>query len=275
AALNLSVEQAAESAIRLANANIVRAIQLVSTERGRDPRDYVIVPFGGAGPLHATMIAADLGVDSVVVPPNPGVISAYGLLASDYVKHESLTLKLRLDEEAPARVGRGFDALCESLLLQFREMGFEPPLEWTFGVDMRFVGQAFEVTVGFDADAIAKLTREDMERRFVDEHHRVFFHGEASNRVVEIICLRLAACKRLAEIPKLARDTSETGAIAEAPLFADGRWGACTRLAAGSLGPGQTVEGPALLQGLTATILVSAGWRGTLDGQDNLVVTRG
>ena len=83
--LGMTVEAAADSAVELANANIVRAVQLISTERGKDPRDYVLVPFGGAGPLHAAKVAEDLGIDTVVVPPNAGVISAYGLLASDFV----------------------------------------------------------------------------------------------------------------------------------------------------------------------------------------------
>ena len=75
----MSVEQIADSAIRLADANVVRAIQLISTELGRDPRDYVLVPFGGAGPLHAGRIAEDLGIATVVVPQNAGVLSAFGL----------------------------------------------------------------------------------------------------------------------------------------------------------------------------------------------------
>jgi N-methylhydantoinase A len=94
----LSVEQAASSALQLADANIVRAIQLVSTERGRDPRDYALVPFGGAGPLHAARIAEELGISTIVVPPNAGVISAYGLVASDYTKFDAVTRKMKLDD---------------------------------------------------------------------------------------------------------------------------------------------------------------------------------
>jgi N-methylhydantoinase A len=220
------------------------------------------------------MIATDLGVEKVVVPPHPGVISAYGLLASDHVKHESLTLKLHLDDDAPARVRQGIDTLRASLSRQFRELEIEAPLDWTVGVDMRFSGQAFEVTVAFDETASAPLTRAEMERRFVEEHHRVFFHGAATNRPVEIICVRVAACKRLTQVPRLVRDDGERTPIADAPLFADGRWDRCTRLAASHIAPGAVVEGPALLEGVTATILIAAGWQGTMDEQDNLIVVR-
>src|SRR5437868_15375624 len=94
----LSIEQAAASALQLADANIVRAIQLVSTERGRDPRDYALVPFGGAGPMQAAQIAEELGIDTVVAPPNPGVTSAHGLLASDFIKYDTLTHRTQIDD---------------------------------------------------------------------------------------------------------------------------------------------------------------------------------
>ena len=108
----MTVEQIADSAIRLADANVVRAIQLISTELGRDPRDYVLVPFGGAGPLHAGRIAEDLGIETVVVPQNAGVLSAFGLLASDYSQYDTVTRKMPLDAAAPdaVQVGLRHDA---------------------------------------------------------------------------------------------------------------------------------------------------------------------
>ena len=96
----LALEAAADSAIALANANIVRAIQLISTERGHDPRDYVLVPYGGAGPLHAARVAEELGIVTIVVPPAAGIISAYGLIASDFVLFESMTRKVLAGDSA-------------------------------------------------------------------------------------------------------------------------------------------------------------------------------
>lgn len=273
-ALKLSTEAAAESAIRLANANIVRAIQLVSTERGRDPRDYVIVPFGGAGSLHATAVATDLGVDKVVVPPNPGVISAYGLLASDCVKHESFTHRIRLDADAPALVHKDFEKLRESLQRQMKDIGLDAPYEWTYGIDMRFVGQAFEVTVYFDYEAIENLTQDEMERRFVDAHQRAFFHGADSKRAVEIICLRVAIRKKLEIIPKLTREANTSEHFQDAPLFSEWKWNEARRLADGLLKVGETIKGPAVLHGTTATVLVGSGWSGRIDRQDNLILEK-
>ena len=103
-ALDISVEELADSVIQLAESNIVRAIQQVSTERGRDPRGYAIVPFGGAGPLHAARVAEELGVTKVVVPPHAGVLSAAGLLMSDYVYYRVRTRKLQLADSAMGEV---------------------------------------------------------------------------------------------------------------------------------------------------------------------------
>src|SRR6202008_3164310 len=118
----LGVEQMASQALQLADANIVRAIQLVSTERGRDPRDYALVPFGGAGPLHAARIAEELGIATIVVPPNAGVISAYGLVASDYTKFDAVTRKMKLDETAAKETRKTFAAMRAGLTAQFTDM---------------------------------------------------------------------------------------------------------------------------------------------------------
>ena len=128
---DLSVEQAASSALQLADANIVRAIQLVSTERGRDPRDYALVPFGGAGPLHAARIAEELGISTIVVPPNAGVISAYGLVASDYTKFDAVTRKMKLDEASAKEAGKTFDEMRKRLAAQFADMKLPGGLDYT------------------------------------------------------------------------------------------------------------------------------------------------
>ena len=128
---SLSVEQAASAALQLADANIVRAIQLVSTERGRDPRDYALVPFGGAGPLHAARIAEELGISTIVVPPNAGVISAYGLVASDYTKFDAVTRKMKLDENAAKEAGKTFAEIRARLAAQFADMKLPGELQYT------------------------------------------------------------------------------------------------------------------------------------------------
>ncbi|MGE3927514.1 MAG: hydantoinase/oxoprolinase family protein, partial [Lautropia sp.] len=156
--LGMSLEAVADSAIRLADANVVRAIQLISTELGRDPRDYALVPFGGAGPLHAGRIAEDLGIATIVVPQNAGVLSAFGLLASDYTQYETETRRILLDAAAPSAVRAALAALREALDARLRAAGMTGTLTHAFTLQMRFVGQAFEVDVPVAEDELASLT---------------------------------------------------------------------------------------------------------------------
>ena len=133
---------------RVAEHNIVRAIQLVSTERGRDPRDYVLVPFGGAGPLHAARVADVLGIATIVVPPAAGVLSAFGLVASDFVRYESRTVRIAIDEAgAAARVRAQFAAMRADADAAFAALGLTGGRRYTHTLEMRYVGQAFEVPI--------------------------------------------------------------------------------------------------------------------------------
>jgi N-methylhydantoinase A len=138
AQFGMTLEAMADSAIRLADANVVRAIQLISTELGRDPRDYALAPFGGAGPLHAGRIAEELGIATIVVPQNAGVLSAYGLLASDFTQYETATRKVAVDGGAPAAVGQIFGELERRMQERFRAYGTQGEIAFTRTLQMRF-----------------------------------------------------------------------------------------------------------------------------------------
>ena len=156
--LNRSAEQIADDAVRVAEHNIVRAIQLVSTERGRDPRDYVLVPFGGAGPLHAARVAEVLSIGTIVIPPAAGVLSAFGLVASDFVRYESRTVRFPIDEAGAAeRVREQFAEMRTGAVAAFAELGITSALRFTHTLEMRYIGQAFEVPVALGEDEIATL----------------------------------------------------------------------------------------------------------------------
>ena len=157
----LTLEAAADSAVALANANIVRAIQLISTERGHDPRDYVLVPYGGAGPLHAAKVAEELGIATIVVPPSAGIISAYGLIASDFVLFESMTRQGAVADERRRRgAARGVWRRCAAGPSSAPEQaGSEGRLVFSLTAEMRFVGQAFEVPVPFEEAELESAER--------------------------------------------------------------------------------------------------------------------
>lgn len=268
----MSVEEAADSAVQLANANIVRAIQLISTERGHDPRDYVLVPYGGAGPLHAAAVAQDLGIATIVVPPNSGVISAYGLLASDFVQFESLTRRALVDEDAPAIVRAVHGEMRERALARAGAMGLSGDVRLGFVADMRFVGQAFEVPVELGDEDLADLTAERLRRLFGEAHQRVYFFGAALDKAVEIVSFRMGLTAPLEDLPVLSESAEFSVPEQEIELF-DARMLQRGRLMSRSaLAPGEPVPGPALLEDPTSTLLVPVGWTAQRDGSDNIIL---
>lgn len=264
-------EELAESAIRLVNANIVRAIQLVSTERGRDPRDYVLVPFGGGGPLHASSIAEELGISTVLVPPNPGVLSAYGLLVSDYRKFASLTRRQPL-AEGIANAAAIFAELEAELRAGFAAMGFSREPAFTFAMDMRFVGQAFELHI--PVRSVADLNEDEVRDAFQTAHHKAFGHSLGAKRPVEIVVYRVTGALSEGEPPRLRFATTQKTQPRTLPLFVDRQWRDCTHMTDGSLVQGEELHGPVVISGGTSTVYIPAGWKGMLDAFDNFRQTR-
>jgi N-methylhydantoinase A len=272
--LEMTLEEIADSAVRVANANIVRAIQLVSTERGKDPRDYVMVAFGGAGPLHAAQVADDLGIRTILVPPNAGVVSAFGLLASDFVRFENMTRRTVVDENTPKVVNEIFTEMRERVLADFATLGLNGDLKLDFVADMRFVGQAFEVQVDLDVETMETLTAAELRRLFTEAHQRIYFHGIAGDKAIEVVSYRLGVTLPLDQLPHLREAGSEGSEIESVEIY-DGRSHQTGQIAPrGSLAIGMQIKGPALIEDDTSSILVPTGWAAEIDGQDNLIISR-
>jgi N-methylhydantoinase A len=270
--LGMSIEEAADSAIQVANGNIVRAMQLVSTERGKDPRDYALVAFGGAGPLHAARLAEGLGVRSIVVPPNAGVLSAYGLLASDFLQFESVTNRMPLDGDAIGQIRSTYNAMAERARARFAELGFTGTLEYELTVEMRFVGQAFEVPVALRPEELDSLTVDSLRARFEDAHERMFFHT-ASKRASELVAFRLGVTAPLDAVPRLEEDRAadvETSGSAE--IFEQRARRRVEIRGRGELTRGASVSGPYILEDVTSTIYVPEGWTARVDDESNLIL---
>ena len=270
----MSIEEAADSAVQLANANIVRAIQLISTERGYDPRDYVLVPFGGAGPLHAAQIAQDLAIDTIVVPPAAGVMSAYGLIASDFLQFETLTRRRPVGEDA-ARFLREVHAEMKGRAIErARRMNLPEKLVFDFTAEMRFVGQAFEVPVSFMEKELAKISSAAILKRFGDEHQKIYFFGANSDKPVEFVSFRLRFTLPIGKLPLLTEEADHKIKAADVRMFDDRRWQEGRLVSRGDIKPGKRIKGPALLEDPTSTLLVPAGWSASRDENDNTILKR-
>jgi len=270
----MSLEEAADSAVQLANANVVRAIQLISTERGLDPRDYVLAPFGGAGPLHAANVAEDLGVSTIVVPPSAGVISAYGLIASDFTQFSSLTRRAPVDGSAADVLRAAFAEMKAEAVEKARAMRLEGELKLEFLADMRFVGQAFEVPAAFSAEELPSLSAMDVAERFREAHHKVYFFGGEASKPVEFVSFRLGVTLPLAELPLLHETEASSAAEGEFDIFDNRSWQRARLIARASIRAGAQIVGPALLEDPTSTVFLPAGWTATRDRADNTVMRR-
>jgi N-methylhydantoinase A len=273
-ALGTDVPGAAAAAIRLAVANIVRAIQLVSTERGRDPRDYVLVPFGGAGPLLAAEIAEELAMREILVPPNPGVISALGLLSADFIKVAGVTRRVRLDADAPDMLREVFNRFRTNAEAEFRALGLDGALGFMLTAEMRFAGQAYEVPVELAPELLPSLRAADLAERFAAAHHRVYLHGGAPGRQVEIVGVRCGVRRRLGQLPSfrertvdLARPPASRVRVGSADLTAG-------LIAASALATDQHIAGPALIEGYSSAIWIPPHWAARRDGAGNIIMRR-
>ena len=272
--LGRSVEQIADAAVRVAEHNIVRAIQLVSTERGRDPRDYVLVPFGGAGPLHAARVAEELGIATIVIPPAAGVLSAFGLVASDFVRYESRTVRFPIDEaDAAERVREQFTEMRADAVAAFAGLGIASALRFAHTLEMRYVGQAFEVPVTLGEDEIASLDTAFLRARFNEAHHRVFEFDDSRTNRPEVVSFRLGIASPPPSIPELA-ETDDGPRADTVAIFDAGERRTARRVNRRALLDAGGGEGPLLIGDATSTAYVPPGWRARVDAHHNAILVR-
>ena len=273
---NVELAEMADNIIRVAEANIVRAIQQVSTERGSDPREFALVPYGGAGPLHAARVAEDLNIDTVVVPPNAGVLSASGLLLSDYIHYRSQTKRLLLNEKNLTSIQSNISSLTTEAKEYLMKLGIQPNKRIETSLEMRYVGQAFEVPVKLTETDVCNISLALLQKRFAEAHHKIFEFSKPEGDPVEIISIRVGAGEKT---PELAvehdnEDTNNDPKITKVDIVERGILSETTNLSRADL-TGRTVSGPVLVQDQNSTVYVPFGWQVRLDDYYNIVLKRG
>lgn len=259
--LALDAVEAARGIVRVANAEMVRALRVVSVERGLDPRDFALIAFGGAGPLHACSLAEELGIGIVLIPRAGGVLSALGLALSemryDYVS-PLLGAVDDLDNEA---LTESFSPMVERAR---GDLGEEAALERA--ADLRYRGQSFELTVSADDP-------DDMVESFHETHERRFGY-RMDNEPVETVGVRLTATIRV-NPPELVEEEPSGSTKADSrQVNFDGTWLETRVHPYAELGAGSKVAGPSIVQFAEATAVVRPSWAGKVDGTGTLVVTR-
>ncbi len=276
--LGLDPLVAASGIVEIANAHMIGAMRLVSVQRGYDPRDFVLVAFGGAGPLHANALARELGIPTVLVPPSPGIASALGMLVTD-IRHEFVaTRRLRLDGLAPAALDALFaDFVAEGEARLDRDG--VPPAERRVlrSADLRYHGQSFELPVTVPPGSLSAADLLRLHDEFHAMHERAYGYA-APEDPVELVNVRLAA---IGVTPKPRRAPLAEGGPSAAPALKGRRdvWFAETAgfrptqvLDRGKLLCGNVIDGPAIIEEPDASTLVHPGFTATVDEHGNLVL---
>ena len=273
---NVELAEMADNIIRVAEANIVRAIQQVSTERGSDPREFALVPYGGAGPLHAARVAEDLNIDTVVVPPNAGVLSASGLLLSDYVHYRSKTKRLLLNEKNLNSIKSNISSLTTEAKEYLMKLGIQANKKIETSLEMRYVGQAFEVPVKLTETDVRNISLTLLQKRFTEAHHKIFEFSKPEGDPVEIISIRVGAGEKTPEfaVQHDNEDIDIDPNISKVDIVERGILSETTTLSRTDL-TGRTVSGPVLVRDENSTVYVPFGWQVRLDDFYNIVLNRG
>jgi N-methylhydantoinase A/oxoprolinase/acetone carboxylase beta subunit len=270
-----SAEETALGVIDIANANMEKAIRVISVERGHDPRDFVLFSFGGAGGMHAVEMAAHLRIPTVIVPSNAGVLSAFGLLMADSIKDYTRSL-MKTDAEVPLEeLERTFAKLEAAGRRDMREDGFaDRDILVERSLDCRYVGQSYEITVPYHKSAAA-------EKAYLAEFHRLhkkLYSYHHAGRDVEIVNLRIKAVAVTPKIPLVRRPKTrnlDPASVLKKQLIITARGvERGTVYDRSRLLPGNAVPGPALVIDPESTTYLPPGYAARVDGFLNLVVRR-
>jgi len=275
--LGMAVAQAADGIIRIIDVKMQEAIKAISTMRGHDLRDFMLLAFGGAGPLHAGRIARDLGMAGVVVPLYPGVFSAIGLMMSD-VRHDYIQSRMAavadLTVEAIAAM---FARLADGALADLRHDGFPAArIRLDRALDMRYAGQGYEITLPCDDESLRRDGIAGLRRRFDETHKRMFGHM-APDQPVEVVSYRLSGIGMMAA-PPLPKFKPAGAKLSDAlrehrEVRFDGECLACPVYQRERLDAGLTLRGPAILDQFDCTTVVCPGQTARVDEWKNIIIT--
>ncbi len=265
--LGMTLHNAARGILAIADSNMVGAIRVVSIERGHDPRDFTLVPFGGAGPLHGVALADLLGISRVLIPPAPGVLCAEGLLAADLKAEFHRTLPRAGQPDAKAANALEASLRAEASAWFDLEQVAEPDRVLETMALMRYEGQGGEIPVPWTGTADAAIAA------FHEAHQALY--GFTMATPVELVTLRVEATGRMPQpvMPHLAPAPSPQPEEQRRVHFATGST-LTPVFAREHLGAGATLNGPAIITQLDATTLIPPGWRAEAHPSGSILLTR-
>ena len=262
----LSLEEAAYGAIRIANTEMARAARIVTVERGYDPRDFTLIAYGGAGPMHAAELAEELGIKKIIVPITPGLFSALGLLLADYRYEYKRSLMRRLDEVIAHELEEVYNSIEETAFKHLKSKGLDNERILILRyADVRYRSQSYELTIEVPRPVLPQ-TIDYLAHRFIEKHRKVYGYDAGKEDIV-IVNVKVTAIG-LVEKPKIAvaktyneRNIKVDQAYSmRKAYFEETEWTTTPVYLRDKLRPGSMVEGPCIVEEYDSTIVVPPRW---------------
>ena len=275
--LGLDQNAAANGILKIANNTMVGAIRNISVERGHDPKDFALVAYGGAGPMHAIDVAALLGINRVVVPLNPGIASAFGLLAAEFKNDYARTFL----QQAPGYDLDGIELVYSELEAEGRawlnEEGVPRRVHaMSRSADLRYAHQGSEVTVPLSGKQATGESMDALIQEFHAQHQQLY--GFSLDQPVEIVTLRVTVSGDVGSVALPRWDgvsySAEKAILDRRQVYFDQGNGfvPCNIYSRDQLSPGASISGPAILEGMDSTVVINPGWTSLVDDCGNCII---
>ncbi len=276
-ALGLDVYQAAAGILDIVNENMAGALRLVSVQRGYDPRDFAIVAFGGAGPMHANAVAALMGSYPVIIPPAPGVLCAEGDLVADFREEFSRTFIRTVESVETAEVVDILETLGKDATSWLEREGIEEDRrELTYNVDLRYLRQGYEIPVEVNLAELTEASKELFVKRF-NELHEQFYGYRMEGTACEIVNLRAVGVGKVPDPPVREASVAESAdasaaVVDEHKTYREGDWIPTKIYDRAKLKTGNRVPGPAIITEFDSTTVVLDGFTAEIDRFANILI---
>ena len=274
--LDLNVEQLAEGICDVVNAKMADAIRQLTIQKGIDPREFILVAFGGAGPMHAVFIAEELNITQILVPTAPGAFSAWGMLQSDIRQDAVRTFNAGLNSVSHHEVKETYGEMqkeVDGILL--KQDIKEEQTEYVRTADLRYIGQEFTVNVAFDQNTINQASMREIKEKFHLRHDQIYGHSNPSG-LVEIVNLRLAGIGKVKKVLKQSTDfmaDSLKERTVNKVTFYGKVYDTCV-YDRNHLRHGHGFNGPAIVEELSATTVIPPGYIARVDLMENIIIEK-
>jgi len=276
--LGVSIEEAATTVRQVANALMAQAMRLATVERGYDPRDFIFIPYGGAGPVHAVDLARALDIPTVVLPPMPGLFSAFGMLVADAVQDLQASVVSTADDTDPGHVETLFAGLEKEARQRLRAANVrDEDIRIGRRSDCQYLGQGETIQVGFPEGAITRQSIDHLAATFITEHKRRW-NFDVANRPVRIVNLRLRIIGKIGDFSvgeTRQRNGEALKPVGRTKIFDGGKWIEMPRYRREDLRRGDELDGPLVVEEISTRISLRAGEHLSVGDQSTIFVNVG